>query len=121
MDYGSWMAGYLTGTALHGNLRFAAGFSPVIAAVSVTGLASDVTWWADMTGVGAVTYITAQSEGTVTAAWSRDGETYTEPEPIETLLRRNPGTIYDGSGGALYFRFHLGDGARLWDFTLLGA
>ena len=92
--------------------------------MSVTGIAADFDWFADLSGVEALTLLTAEYAGNVTAAYSYDGAEYTEAVPMTELLRVNPATLFHGANPdapRLWFRFHLADdNADLTAFTLWG-
>ena len=120
MDQQSWLCGYLTGVSLHQHLH-APGVSPtVVASMSVTGIAADMDWFADLSGVAALTAVRADYVGDVTASYSRDGRTYSPPTPLPELLAVNPAKLFAGAA-ALWFRFRLADDAAdLSSFTLLG-
>ena len=127
MDGDSFLKGYLTGVALHSRVHvggfeglYTVSIPGVVAAMSVTGIESDVTWYADMAHVTALTRITADHAGTVTAAWGYDGERYTRPVPVETLLSLSPETVWTPGNGDLWFRFHLDEGAALANLVLTG-
>ena len=119
MDYESWMQGYLAGVSLHCHLRTPQLFPSVVASMSVTGIAADFDWFADLSGVEALTLLTADYTGDVTASYSYNGKKYTDAVPMSGLLRLNPATLFRGS--RLWFRFHLADeAADLTAFTLWG-
>lgn len=120
MDYESWVQGYVTGARLHGNLRTPQLFSVPIASMAVTGVAADLTWFADLNGVAALTRLTAEYVGDVSASYSRDGATYSDFVPLPDLLSVHPATFAGAS--RLWFRFRLNDeSADLISFTLWGA
>ena len=124
MDYESWMKGYLTGVALHRHLRIPQLFPTVIASMSVTGIAADFAWFADLSGA-VVTRVSAAYVGDVTGSYSlNNGASYSEPVPMAELLSANPGELFRGLTPAapfLRFRFHLADDAAdLTEFTLWG-
>ena len=124
MDNESRLRGYLTGAALHRNLR-APQISPVpIASMSATGIAADLEWFADLSGVAALTKISAEYAGAVYASYSYDGRNYTPPAPLPELLRTNPARLFAGvrrDAPSLRFRFRLADDAAdLSSFTLWG-
>lgn len=124
MDYESFMQGYLTGVALHSHMRPVGDRPSVIAALSVTGIAADFEWYADLSNVLAITLITASYVGSVSVRHSFDGETYTEPVAMEELLEANPSILFADvrpDAPSLRFRFHLADDAAdLTAFTLYG-
>ncbi|MBQ9521296.1 MAG: hypothetical protein IJR72_01830 [Oscillospiraceae bacterium] len=119
MDAESWIQGYFTGVALHNHLRTPQAHPSVIASMSATGIAADLEWFADLSGVAALTALSAEFTGNVSASYSSDGVSYTNPVPLPELLRVNPSAL---SGGTrLWFRFHLADDAAdLTNFTLWG-
>ena len=120
MDYESWAQGYVTGTRLHGNLRTPQLFSVPIASLSATGVAADLEWFADLNGVAAITRLTAEYVGDVSASYSRDGITNSTPVPLPDLLAVHPSAFADAP--RLWFRFHLNDeSADLTSFTVWGA
>ena len=120
MDGESWLAGYFTGISLHCRLRVPYTRPSLIARMSVTGIAADCDWFADLSGVDALTFMTAEYAGDVTAAYSRDGRSYTAPAPMEEFLRANPAKLFHGYA-RIWFRFHLADDAAdLTQFTLWG-
>ena len=125
MDEESWTQGYITGVRLHANLRTPQSFPVPIASMSVTGIAADLDWFADLSGVGALTKLSAEYSGAVSASYSYDGRSYTEPVPLPDLLRVNPARIFQGvrpDAPSLRFRFRLADdNADLSGFTLWGA
>ena len=124
MDEESWTQGYLTGVRLHGNVRTPQLFPTAIASMSVTGIAADLDWFADLSGVGALTKLSADYSGAVSASYSYDGHAYTEPVPLAQLLAMNPARIFQGvrpDAPSLRFRFRLADDAAdLRSFTLWG-
>lgn len=124
MDNESWLQGYIAGVALHSHLRIPQLRPSVIASMSVTGIAADFDWFADLSGVKALTLLTAEYIGDVTAAYSYDGRTYTQAAPMAELLRVNPALLFRGcnpDAPRLWFRFHLADNdADLTTFTLWG-
>lgn len=119
MDNESWMRGYLTGVALHCHVRSPQMRPVPIASMSVTGVAADLEWFADLSGA-AITKLSADYEGDVSASWSFDGVTYTEPIPMAELLGMNHAAL---SAPSLWFRFHCADDAAnltgliLWGFS----
>ena len=120
MDGESWLQGYFTGISLHCRLRVPYTRPSVIASMSVTGIAADFDWFADLSGVDTLTFMTAEYTGDVTAAYSRDGKRYTSPVALSELLAVNPATLFRGDT-RLWFRFHLADDAAdLTSFTLWG-
>ena len=124
MDEESRTQGYLTGVALHANLRTPQLFPAAIASVSATGIAADLDWFADLSGVGALTKLSADYAGAVYASYSYDGRVYTQAVPLAQLLAANPARIFAGvrpAAPSLYFRFRLADDeADLKSFTLWG-
>ena len=120
MDNQSWLCGYLTGVRLHGHLH-AFGMRPsVVASMSVTGIAADFDWYADLSGVAALTAVSAEYAGDVSVSYSRDGGAYSAPTALPELLAVNPAKLFAGAA-SLWFRFHLADdNADLSSFTLLG-
>ena len=92
--------------------------------MSVTGIAADFDWFADLSGVEALTLLTADYTGDVTVAYSYNGEKYADAVPMAGLLRLNPATLFRGcnpNAPRLWFRFHLADDAAdLTTFTLWG-
>ncbi|MBQ6985991.1 MAG: hypothetical protein IJQ25_03280 [Oscillibacter sp.] len=123
-DTESWLMGYLTGIRLHGSIRPSMIQPVVVASMSVTGIAANFDWFADLSGVETLTLLTADYIGDVTASYSYDGAKYTEAVPMEELLRVNPVTLFQGcshTAPRLWFRFHLADeAADLTVFTLWG-
>lgn len=120
MDWESYLQGYLTGVALHSHVRPTGDRPSVIAALSVTGIAADFEWYADLSGVDAITLVTADYVGSVYVSYSLDGVTYADPVAMEDLLSANPATLYAGAS-SLRFRFRLADDAAdLTAFTLYG-
>lgn len=120
MDGESWLQGYFTGISLHCRLRVPYPRPSVIASMSVTGIAADFDWFADLSGVDTLTLLTAEYTGDVSAAYSRDGRTYTAPVALSELLAVNPAAAFRGDT-RLWFRFHLADDAAdLTEFTLWG-
>lgn len=127
MDYESWMTGYMTGVALHRHLRIPQLFPTVIASMSVTGIAADFEWFADLSGVAAITRVGAAYVGDVTVSHSFDnGASYSEPVPMAQLLSANPSELFRGlnpDAPFLRFRFHLADDAadltafQIWGFS----
>lgn len=124
MDAQSWTVGYLTGAALHSRVRIPQLFPNVIAALSATGIAADLDWRAELSGVAAITMLSAEYVGDVEASYSYDGRRYTEAVPMAELLAANPDALFHGRNPAnpsLHFRFHLADDAAdLKSFTLWG-
>lgn len=124
MDKESWTRGYLTGVRLHANLRTPQIYPEAIASMSVTGIASDFEWFADLSGVRALTMLSADWSGAVSASYSYDGRSYTVPVPLPELLAANPARIFRGvrrDAPSLRFRFRLADDAAdLRSFTLWG-
>ncbi|MBQ6205452.1 MAG: hypothetical protein IJK52_00050 [Oscillospiraceae bacterium] len=124
MDEESWTQGYLTGVRLHAHLRTPQIFPVPIASMSATGVAADLEWYADLSGVGALTKLSAEYSGAVSASYSYDGRAYTDPVPLGELLRVNPALIFAGvraDAPSLRFRFRLADDAAdLQSFTLWG-
>ncbi len=124
MDEESWTQGYLTGVRLHANLRTPQLFPDEIASMSATGIAADLEWFADLSGVGALTMLSADYSGAVSVSYSYDGRTYTPPAPLAQLLAANPTRIFAGvrrAAPSLRFRFRLADdSADLRGFTLRG-
>ena len=124
MDEESWTQGYLTGVKLHADLRTPQLFPVEIASMSVTGIAADLNWYADLSGVGALTKLSADYSGAVSASYSYDGNDYTTPVPLPELLNVNPALIFAGvrrDAPSLRFRFRLADdSADLKSFTLWG-
>lgn len=125
MDAESWAQGYLTGAALHRNLRRPQIFPVPIASMSATGIAADLEWFADLSGVAALTKISAEYVGAVSVSYSYDGRNYTPPAPLPELLAMNPARLFAGvrrDAPSLRFRFRLADDdADLSSFTLWGA
>ena len=115
------MTGYMTGVALHRHLRIPQLFPTVIASMSVTGIAADFEWFADLSGVAAITFADAAYAGDVSVSYSLDdGASYSEPVPMPQLLSANPSALFGGAP-SLRFRFHLADdNADLTEFTLWG-
>lgn len=99
-------------------------YPSVIASMSVTGIAADFNWFADLSGVETLTLLTAEYTGDVTVAYSYNGTEYTEPVPMEELLNVNPTMLFrgcDSNTPRLWFQFHLADNsADLTTFTLWG-
>ncbi len=124
MDEESWTQGYITGVRLHANLRTPQIFPVPIASMSATGVAADLEWYADLSGVGALTKLSAEYSGAVSAAYSYDGRSYTDSAPLSELLSANPARIFQGvrpDAPSLRFRFRLADAAAdLQSFTLWG-
>ena len=124
MDHESWLKGYLAGVSLRNHMRVSRMPSCVIATMSVTGIAADFDWFADLSGVESLTHLSAEYAGDVTARYSYDGQTYTDPAPIAELLNVNAALLFDGvdpETPRLWFRFHLdNDAADLTKFTLWG-
>ena len=124
MDEESWTQGYLTGVRLHANLRTPRIFPVPIASMSATGIAANLDWYADLSGVGALTKLSADYSGAVSASYSYDGRAYTDPVPLPELLNVNPARIFQGvrrDAPSLRFRFRLADDdADLQSFTLWG-
>lgn len=124
MDYESWIQGYFTGVSLHHHLRIPQLSPSVVASMSVTGIAADFDWFADLSGVETLTMLTAEYTGDVTAAYSYNGTRYTQAIPMAELLNVNPETLFRGcnpDAPRLWFRFHLTDeAADLTTFTLWG-
>lgn len=124
MDYESWIQGYLAGVSLHCHLRTPQLPPSVVASMSVTGIAADFDWFADLSGVETLTLLTADYIGDVTASYSYNGTTYTDAVSMAELLRVNPATLFRGcnpDAPRLWFRFHLADeAADLTAFTLWG-
>lgn len=128
MDSENWFKGYETGVMLHNHMR---GGVPVtmtsnpLASMSATGIAADMEWHADLSGVDALTLLNASYTGNVTAAYSYDGQTYTAFMPMAELLAVNPTQLFSGVNPSypfLYFRFHLADNAAdLSAFNLYGS
>ena len=88
--------------------------------MSVTGIAADFEWFADLSGA-AVTRVSAAYIGDVTVSYSLDnGASYSEPVPMAQLLAANPGELFRGAP-FLRFRFHLAnDAADLTAFQIWG-
>lgn len=124
MDKESWIQGYITGVALHSHLRIPQLRPSVIASMSVTGIAADFDWFADLSGVEALTLLTAEYIGDVTVAYSYNGTKYTQAVPMAELLNVNPATLFHNCNQnepRLWFRFSLADEtADLTSFTLWG-
>ena len=127
MDSESWFKGYETGVMLHHHIRDGTPVtltSSPLASMSVTGIAADMEWYADLSGVSALTLLSASYSGNVSAAYSYDGKTYTPFMPMADLLAVNPTTLFSGVRARqplLYFRFHLADtDANLTAFHLYG-
>ena len=124
MDEESWIQGYFAGVALHNHLRTPQLCPSVIASMSATGIAADMEWFADLSGVAALTALNAEFTGNVSASYSYDGASYTNPVPLSELLRVNPAALFGGvrpDTRRLWFRFHLSNAeANLTNFTLLG-
>ena len=124
MDEESWIQGYFAGVALHSHLRTPQQYPSVIASMSATGIAADMDWFADLSGVAALTALSADFTGNVSAAYSYDGASYTIPVLLSELLRVNPATLFGGvrpDKRRLWFRFHLSNAeADLTNFTLWG-
>ena len=125
MDEESWTQGYFTGVRLHRGLRTPQIFPVAIASMSVTGIAANLDWFADLSGVGALTKLSAEYSGAVSASYSYDGRTYTESVPLAELLAVNPARLFAGvrpDAPSLRFRFRLADDddADLKSFTLWG-
>ena len=124
MDYESWMQGYLAGVSLHCHLRDPQLSPRVVASMSVTGIAADFDWFADLSGVETLTLLTADYIGDVTASYSYNGKKYTDAVPMSGLLRLHPATLFrscNPNAPRLWFRFHLADeAADLTTFTLWG-
>ena len=124
MDEESWIQGYFAGVALHSHLRMPQLYPSVIASMSATGIAADMDWFADLSGVASLTALTADYTGNVSAAYSYDGASYTIPVPMAELLRVNPVALFHGTRPdtrRLWFRFHLSNAeANLTNFTLWG-
>ena len=119
MDAESWIQGYFAGVALHQHLRTPGVRPSVIARMSATGIAADLEWFADLSGVAALTSLSAEFVGDVSASYSYDGASYTNPVPLAELLRANPVSL--SRGVRLWFRFHLADDAAdLSEFALWG-
>lgn len=131
MDYESWFKGYETGVMLHNHLRggaVSADGTPLssvaVASMSVTGIAADLEWFADLSGVRTLTRLRASYSGNVTASYSYDGSRFTNPVPMAELLGVNPAALFAGLNPRkplLYFRFHLADAdADLTAFRMYG-
>ena len=127
MDSENWFKGYETGVMLHNHMRDGVPVpltSAALASMSVTGIAADMEWYADLSGVRALTLLSASYSGDVTAAYSYDGHTYTAYMPMAELLAVNPTQLFSGVNPRkplLYFRFHLADtDADLTAFQLYG-
>lgn len=124
MDEESWTLGYWTGVRLHASLRTPQIFPSAIASMSATGIAANLDWFADLSGVGALTMLSADYSGAVSASYSYDGRSYTRPVPLPELLATNPARIFQGvrrAAPSLRFRFRLADDdAELRGFTLWG-
>lgn len=120
MDSKSWLCGYLTGVSLHGHLRTPQIRPSPVASMSVTGIAADLDWYADLSGAAILTALSADYVGNVDVSHSYDGRTYSDPIPLPELLAMNPAKLFAGAS-ALWFRFHLADdNADLSGFTLWG-
>lgn len=123
MDAESWIQGYFTGVALHNHLRVPQLRPSVIASMSATGMTGELNWFADLSGVMALTVLNAEFTGNVSASYSYDGATYTNPVPLSELLRVNPLVLSNGVRAdtrRLWFRFHITANANLKKFTLWG-
>lgn len=124
MDEESWIQGYFTGVTLHNHLRTPQLYPSVIASMSTTGIAADMDWFADLSGVEILTALSAEFTGNVSAAYSYDGTSYTIPVPLSELLRVNPVALFRGVRSdkrRLWFHFHLSNAeADLTNFTLWG-
>ena len=118
MDAESWIQGYFAGVALHHHVRTPGARPSVIARMSATGIAADLEWFADLSGVAALTALSAEFVGDVSASYSHDGASYTNPVPLAELLRVNPVSLFRGV--RLWFRFRLADDADLSEFALWG-
>lgn len=123
MDEESWILGYLTGVGLHSKLRTPQIFPSVIASLSVSDADGDIDWFVDLSGAESLTKITVDYVGNVTASYSYDGQSYTNPVPVAELLAVNPAQLFEAlpsDAPYLYFRFHLVgrragfSGAALW-------
>ena len=119
MDNESWLQGYLTGVSLHCHLKNPRLSPSVIASVSATGSAAGFDWFVDLSGVAALTRMTAEYAGNVAVSVSYDGQTYTAPVALSDLLRANPAALSRET--SVWFRFRLDAGADLSKVTLWGA
>ena len=119
MDDESWLQGYFAGVSLHRHLTVPQLFPRVIASMSATGIAADLEWFADLSGVAALTRMTAEYVGNVAVSYGYDGKKYTAPVALPDLLRMNPALLFRGA--RMWFRFRLADdNADLTKFTLWG-
>ena len=124
MDAESWIQGYFAGVALHNHLRTPQLCPSVIASMSATGIAAEMDWFADLSGVAALTAMSAEYTGNVSGSYSYNGTSYTDPVALPELLRVNPFSLFRGvrpGTRRLWFRFRLADDAAdLTNFTLWG-
>lgn len=123
MDEESWIQGYFTGVALHNHLRTPQLRPSVIASMSATGIAADLDWFADLSGVEALTAFRADYTGNIFASYSYDGASYTTPVPLSELLQINPALLFRGvrpDTHRLWFRFYPTGAVDLTNFALWG-
>lgn len=124
MDEESFYNGYAAGVSLHSHMRANQLFPSVIASMSVTGIAADFDWFADLSGVETLTLLSADFTGQVFASYSYDGQRYTDAVPLPDLLSVNPDTLFSGVNPRkpfLWFRFRLADDdADLSSFKVCG-
>ena len=123
-DMESWVQGYLAGVRLHRGLRVPQLCPSVIASMSATGIAADLDWFADLSGVAFLTAPSAEFAGDVSVSYSCDGRSYTDPVPLSELLTGQAPPLFTGAlpaPSSMRFRFHLADDdAELSGFCLRG-
>lgn len=122
MDAESWIQGYFAGVALHNHLRTPQVRPSAVATMSATGITGELNWLADLSGVAALTLLTAEYTGTVTVSYSYDNLNYAESATMAEFLNANPASLFSGCNPdtpRIWFRFRLSDNASL-AFTLWG-